>query len=255
MFYGAGQQAGFMPPGAGGRGVPFNQQGMMVGGMQGGRPNQFGMQGQQGGRGAQNNLQGMPPGAFGLPGQLPFGMQAGPGGFPAANLQQYQQAIAQVQAQYGGRMAAGAGGRGQAAGMQGVQGMPPQMLGGQQNARGRDGRSQFPGGPQGGRGGMAGQQGGPMAGFPQQGRGGAGVAGPGGVPQAMAGQPNPAAMMAAQAVMNVPPIEAIMAAPPGAQKQLLGEALFPKIQTMQPELSGKITGMLLEMDNAELYGL
>jgi polyadenylate-binding protein len=42
---------------------------------------------------------------------------------------------------------------------------------------------------------------------------------------------------------------------PQQQKQLLGEALFPKIQVMQPELAGKITGMLLEMDNAELVNL
>jgi polyadenylate-binding protein len=47
----------------------------------------------------------------------------------------------------------------------------------------------------------------------------------------------------------------LTAAAPGQQKQLLGEALFPKIQVMQPELAGKITGMLLEMDNAELVGL
>jgi polyadenylate-binding protein len=42
---------------------------------------------------------------------------------------------------------------------------------------------------------------------------------------------------------------------PQQQKQLLGEALFPKIQVMQPELAGKITGMLLEMDNMELVNL
>lgn len=33
---------------------------------------------------------------------------------------------------------------------------------------------------------------------------------------------------------------------------MLGERLFPLIQQMQPELAGKITGMLLEIDNTEL---
>ena len=33
---------------------------------------------------------------------------------------------------------------------------------------------------------------------------------------------------------------------------MLGERLFPLIQRMQPELAGKITGMLLEIDNTEL---
>jgi polyadenylate-binding protein len=36
------------------------------------------------------------------------------------------------------------------------------------------------------------------------------------------------------------------------QKQLLGEALFPQVAAFQPDLAGKITGMLLEMDNSEL---
>jgi polyadenylate-binding protein len=47
----------------------------------------------------------------------------------------------------------------------------------------------------------------------------------------------------------------LAAVPTPQQKQVLGEALFPKIQVMQPDLAGKITGMLLEMDNAELVNL
>lgn len=41
-------------------------------------------------------------------------------------------------------------------------------------------------------------------------------------------------------------------APLHEQKQMLGERLFPLIQRMYPELAGKITGMLLEIDNSEL---
>merc|ERR1719238_1531758 len=41
---------------------------------------------------------------------------------------------------------------------------------------------------------------------------------------------------------------ALAAAPPGMQKQMLGEKLFPLIAKHQPELAGKI----LEMDNSEL---
>jgi polyadenylate-binding protein len=36
------------------------------------------------------------------------------------------------------------------------------------------------------------------------------------------------------------------------QKQMLGERLFPLIRGMHAELAGKITGMLLEIDNSEL---
>uniref|UniRef100_A0A8C8DAS1 Polyadenylate-binding protein n=1 Tax=Oncorhynchus tshawytscha TaxID=74940 RepID=A0A8C8DAS1_ONCTS len=44
----------------------------------------------------------------------------------------------------------------------------------------------------------------------------------------------------------------LAAAPPQEQKQMLGERLFPLIQPMHPSLAGKITGMLLEIDNSEL---
>jgi polyadenylate-binding protein len=42
---------------------------------------------------------------------------------------------------------------------------------------------------------------------------------------------------------------------PMEQKQLLGEVIYMKIVSTQPELAGKITGMLLEMDNSELLAL
>lgn len=45
---------------------------------------------------------------------------------------------------------------------------------------------------------------------------------------------------------------ALANATPQEQKQMLGERLFPLIQQMQPESAGKITGMLLEIDNTEL---
>nr|XP_008108292.1 PREDICTED: polyadenylate-binding protein 1-like [Anolis carolinensis] len=44
----------------------------------------------------------------------------------------------------------------------------------------------------------------------------------------------------------------LAAAPPQEQKQILGERLYPLIHAMHPFLAGKITGMLLEIDNSEL---
>lgn len=58
-------------------------------------------------------------------------------------------------------------------------------------------------------------------------------------------------------VINVPgqePLTTAMlaAAQPQEQKQMLGERLYPLIHNMHPDWAGKITGMLLEIDNAEL---
>uniref|UniRef100_A0A8C5HZ40 Polyadenylate-binding protein n=1 Tax=Gouania willdenowi TaxID=441366 RepID=A0A8C5HZ40_GOUWI len=70
--------------------------------------------------------------------------------------------------------------------------------------------------------------------------------------------PNPQVVQPiAQAAVHVhgqEPLTASMlaAAPPQEQKQMLGERLFPLIQAMHANLAGKITGMLLEIDNSEL---
>merc|ERR1719272_1796289 len=47
----------------------------------------------------------------------------------------------------------------------------------------------------------------------------------------------------------------LAAAPPAVQKQMLGEKLYPAIAKINPEMAGKITGMMLEMDNSELLML
>uniref|UniRef100_A0A6A7FVD6 Polyadenylate-binding protein n=1 Tax=Hirondellea gigas TaxID=1518452 RepID=A0A6A7FVD6_9CRUS len=49
--------------------------------------------------------------------------------------------------------------------------------------------------------------------------------------------------------------QALARAPAQQQKQMIGERIFPLIQEREAKLAGKITGMLLEMDNTELLHL
>jgi len=233
MFYGPGQQPGFMPPNAGGRGMPFPpQQGMGIP-AQGARPGQYpNFPPQQAGRGGPGPQQ-MPPNVYGLPGQFPQGAPYGQAGNP-------QFLAAMQQAQAAALAGAGRGGPGGRMPMQAMPGMPPNLAGLQ---------------------GVAGPGIPPQA-YRQQGNLGRGIQGRpgqmGGFPQGARGVPQmgQAAAPGAGPQDGASALQAqLTTAAPGQQKQLLGEALFPKIQVMQPELAGKITGMLLEMDNSELVGL
>merc|ERR1719343_1171253 len=117
-------------------------------------------------------------------------------------------------------------------------------------------------GPMGARGPMPGMQ--QMMGMPQMGmmRPGMGMMPgmmPGGMRPGMMPQqmPRPAAQPPAQPQQaggaGAPlSASALAAAPPSVQKQMIGEKLFPMIAKYQPDLAGKITGMMLEMDNSEL---
>jgi len=253
VFYAAaGQQPGFGMPPAGGRGMGFPQGAMGMPGVQGGRPGQYpgGFPGQQGGRG------GMPPqqipNMYGIPGQFPPGVPF------QANNTAYLAAMQQVQnAQLvGGRGGVSGGARGP---MPGVGGMPANM-GGMQSGPGMAGyppaarQQNNVGGGRGGPGGRGQMQQGGFPGAPPGGRGippqlgSIPAMGPGGGAGAGAGGGlNQSSLIQSQ-------LDATMGNAQ-QQKQILGEAIFPKIQNIQPELAGKITGMLLEMDNAELVNL
>ena len=220
VFYGPGQGPA-MVPSAGQRGaMPYGAMpGMVMPAMQGGRPGQFPGGYPQQGRGMPQGQQ-LPPN-FGLQAQMPY-MQ----GNPTMMNGMFPQAMAQAQAAMGR-----GGGRGQ---MQGMQGMPPQMA----NLPMRGGQPNYQGA---GRGGMPGMPPGPM-GRMQAGRGQMPPMPQPGMPQ---GRDDPLASS----------LNNLASLPANQQKQMLGEAIYPKIQAQQPELAGKITGMLLEMDNAELLSL
>lgn len=193
----------------------------------GGRGQMPFMQG-PGGPGQRGGFPGMPQGGRGGPmpqmPQMPYGYPPQMAGIPPQfqNPAAYAQMIQAAQAQ-------AARGQGRGGPMPGMPGMPlmpgmqPPMMGG-------------PGGA--GRGGFGGQRGGMM--------------GAGGRPDEQRGRaPNRGqGQMGSGIDMN-----ALNQASAPQQKQMLGEALYPKIHAQQPELAGKITGMLLEMDNEELLNL
>ena len=70
----------------------------------------------------------------------------------------------------------------------------------------------------------------------------------GGMPQKLTAETLAAAAPAMQKQM-------LAAAAPAMQKQMLGECLYPQICAKQPSLAGKITGMLLELDNVDVLEL
>jgi len=75
----------------------------------------------------------------------------------------------------------------------------------------------------------------------------------GGVPPGPAQQPPQATQqMSPEGALTA---SALASASPEMQKNMIGERLYPLIHQSQPDLAGKITGMLLEMDNSELLHL
>ncbi|KAH7107486.1 polyadenylate binding protein [Auriculariales sp. MPI-PUGE-AT-0066] len=70
-----------------------------------------------------------------------------------------------------------------------------------------------------------------------------------------AGAPAPGAAAPRKGGLDPAQMTAIQNASPADQKQVIGEMIYMKIYATEPDLAGKITGMLLEMDNQALIQL
>jgi len=210
-----------------------------------------GGKGFKGGKFGKGDKGGMPGGMDGMPGGM--GMPGGPG-----------------------MMGGMPGGMGMMGGMPGGMGMQGPMMGGMKGGP-MPGGMPMMGGMKGGPMAMPGKGMMPTAPMGMMGKGMPGAMGPMGMmrppmpmqmmPQMMGkGMPGAAPGQAPQQQQPQQPQQAqpgggnltaaqLAAAPAAVQKQMLGEKLYPAIAKVQPELAGKITGMMLEMDNSELLSL